>query len=253
MDDIFSLAQKAIEEALSSNWEEAIDKNQKILLLNPNDLEAKNRLAKAYLESGKVELAKAIYLEVLETDPYNQIALKNLKRIEEINGNGHTNGHTKNNNCQLNFSVFLSEPGKTKLVNLVHLATPQTLSLLSPGEQLVLQNKKHTIYVLNQDGHYLGALPDDISHLLISLMDGGNVYEVFVKKVIPNCLQVIILEKYRSDKFKSQPSFLPNGKVNYYQHVVKEEIKTEEHILLTDCEEEAVFFEEEEEKNSWNF
>jgi tetratricopeptide (TPR) repeat protein len=243
MDDVSSLAQKAIEEALSSNWEGAIAKNQEILLQNPNDLEAKNRLAKAYLESGKIEVAKKLYREVLEIDPYNQIALKNLKRVEGLNGNG----HNKNNNHQLNSAVFLSEPGKTKLVNLVHLATPQSLSSLSPGEQLTLQAKKHTICVLDQDGQYIGALPDDISHLLISLMAGGNLYETYVKKASANCLQVIIWEKYRSKRFISQPSFLPNGKINYYP-CPKEETKSNEQILPPECEEELI---EEENWSIW--
>jgi len=243
MDDVNSLAQKAIEEALASNWEGAIAKNQEILLRNPSDLEAKNRLAKAYLESGKIAAAKQIYQEVLEIDPYNQIALKNLKRVEGFNGEEKNN---KNTFHQLNSAVFLSEPGKTKLVNLVHLAAPQILSSLSPGEQLALQAKKHTVYVLNQNGQYLGALPDDISHLLISLMAGGNTYEIYVKKASSNCLQVIIWEKHRSKNFINQPSFLPNGKINYYPFF-KEETRDYEQNTDNECDEDFI-----EKEENWN-
>jgi tetratricopeptide (TPR) repeat protein len=243
MNDIFVLAQQAIEEALASNWKEAIAKNQEILLQNPRDLEAKNRLAKAYLEIGKVTVAKKLYQEVLEVDPYNQIALKNLKRIARFNGN--SRGNNKQSNQKFCADIFLSEPGKTKLVNLIHLATPQELSTLSPGEQLKLQPKKHTVCVIDMDDRYIGALPDDISHLLISLMAGGNLYEVYIKKATINSLQVILWEKYRSERFTNQPSFLQSGKVKCYPYV-KEETGKNERESLSEFEEELI-------EEGWSF
>ncbi|OGD86170.1 hypothetical protein A2Z23_02240 [Candidatus Curtissbacteria bacterium RBG_16_39_7] len=244
MNDLFVLAQRSIDEALSSNWEGAIATNQEILRQNPNDLEAKNRLARACLEIGKVGEAKKIYQEVLKADSYNQIALKNFQRITKLNGNL-GNGKSGNNH-QLNSTIFLSEPGKAKLVNLIHLANPQEISSLSPGEQLRLQPKKHTVCVFNKSDQYVGALPDDISHLLISLIDGGNIYEAYVKKTSINCLQVILWEKYRSERFISQPSFLETRKINYYPYIKEEGGKIDQGPS-PECEEELI-----EEERSWN-
>ena len=69
-------AQKAVAAALSGNWEDAIRLNEDLIALNPNDIDALNRLAKAYAECGQVELAKKTSNKVLELDPFNPIAQK---------------------------------------------------------------------------------------------------------------------------------------------------------------------------------
>lgn len=247
MDDIFTLAQQAINEALSSNWEKAILKNKEILDRNPNNIEARNRLARAYLEIGEIEAAKKIYQEVLEIDPCNQIALKNLQRISKLNGNVSNNKH--NGHSKINFNIFLAEPGKTKLVDLINLTSPQYLSTLSPGDLLKLQPKKHTVCLLDENNQYVGALPDDIAHLLISLINGGNVYEAYVKKASANCLQVILWEKYRSERFISQPSFLELRKIHYYQQIKEEVHNNERWFELSEEYEEKLTDEEPDEEN----
>ncbi len=194
----------AIQAALTGDWEKAAQVNSKILKDNPEDCEALNRLARAYFELCELEKAKVCYQKVLEIDPANSIATKNLKLLAKGNGNNGRNGKTQN----LSLDIFLSEPGRTKLVNLVNLATPATLSILKCGEQIQIVVKKHQIVIENQDGEYLGAIPDDLSHYLISLTKAGNHYEAFIKAVKTNILTVIIWEKIRAAKFANQPSFL---------------------------------------------
>lgn len=223
----------AIRAALECRWQEAIFLNQSIINQNPNDCEALNRLAKAHFELGQLAKAKAAYQKVLTIDPYNPIALKNLQRIEKILGgkNGNGNGH----HSQPSLDTFLGEPGRTKLVSLVHLATPDTLSSLREGEKVELMPKKHCVAVCLQDGPYLGAFPDDISHLLISLINAGNQYDTFIKSTTPKRLVVLIKETFRSKKLGNQPSFIQLHKktvyrrqtVDDYSKVIEEEQEEE--------------------------
>jgi len=48
-----------------------------------------------------------------------------------------------------NGDLFIEEPGKSKLVNLLKVAEPQKLSLLSPGSPVYLQNKNRGICIID--------------------------------------------------------------------------------------------------------
>lgn len=217
MDDLspnlLTLNQQAIDAALSAKWEEALKINKQIIKADPQNVDALNRQARAYMEMGKGNLAKKFYSEVLKFDPYNPIAIKNLKIIKSFKPNGLANGHlpSQNNYSQLSASMFLQEPGKTKIVALLKVAEPQKLSLAFCGMrvEMVVKNRKITIADLN--GNYLGVLPDDISHLMLRLTKGGNKYDLFIKSIKVNGLSILIKEIYRSKKFKNQSSFLDNS------------------------------------------
>jgi len=83
-----NLNQQAIDAALDSKWELALKLNKQIIRLDSLNIDALNRMAKAYIELGKGNLAKKFYSEVLKIDPYNPIALKNLKIIKSCKPNG---------------------------------------------------------------------------------------------------------------------------------------------------------------------
>lgn len=201
-----NLYQQAIEAALNSRWEEALKVNKKILKLDPQNVDALNRQAKAYLELGRCNLARKYYTEALKFDPYNPIALKNLKIIKSAKSNGQNSIIC--NQSKLSPSLFLQEPGKTKVVNLLKIAEPQKLSHTFCGMKVEMLIKNRGITIVDTLGNYLGVLPDDISHHLLRLFKGGNKYELFVKSVRVNSLAIIIRETFRSKRFKNQPSFL---------------------------------------------
>ena len=214
--DLELLSQAAIDAALSSDWLEATKINQRILALSAENVEALNRLAKALMCAGEIDKAAKTYKKVLEVDPYNIIAIKNIEKISKLT-NGSTavmaksNGVTiksMNANNHINLStVFLFEPGKTKAVNLYNLASPAILAALNCGDRLEILPKKHSISITTQEGIYLGALPDDISYKMIGFIEGGNKYEAFVKYATTKSLTVFIREIERSLQFKNQPSF----------------------------------------------
>jgi tetratricopeptide (TPR) repeat protein len=212
-EDTILLAKMAADAALSSNWQEAIQINQKILKTNHEDVEALNRLARAQVCSGEIEKAQKTYKKVLELDPYNIIANKNMNKINLSNGSGNGKSIIFSPNLT---SLFLSEPGKTKVVALLNLAPPSILSVLNYGEEVHLNAKSHSVTVNTLEGVHIGALPDDTAHKLIAFINGGNKYEAFVKSVTPKSLTIFIRETERSEKFTNQPSFQANP-ISYFE------------------------------------
>lgn len=220
-----SLAKLAIQAALEGNWEKAAKINQKILAANPHDADALNRLARACGELGNAEKAKKCYQQVLQLDPANTIALKNLKMLTKSE-NGHSqNGVSANGNGHKNLplDIFLAEPGRTKLVNLVNVAPSTTLAKLTAAEKVKMVFKKHQVAIETENGEYLGAIPDDLAHYLISLARLGNDYEVYVKAVRPNSVSILIWEKLRAARFANQPSFIARKQIKIIKVPAKDE------------------------------
>ncbi|MDP3973815.1 MAG: tetratricopeptide repeat protein [Candidatus Daviesbacteria bacterium] len=201
-----TLNHKAIDAALDCKWEEALRINKQIIKLDPQNIDALNRQAKAYTELGKLNLAKKVYSEVLKVDPYNPIAQKNLKILRSFKSSGKP--HITNGDMRLSPALFLQEPGKTKIVSLLKVAEPQKLSQIYCGMavEMIVKNRKLT--VADHEGNYLGVLPDDICHHLLRLLRGGNKYTLYIKSIRVNGLSVLIREIFRSKRFKNQASFL---------------------------------------------
>jgi len=53
-----AFADQAVQAALEADWSRAFELNTKILEANAEDLEARNRLGRALLETGRLEEAK---------------------------------------------------------------------------------------------------------------------------------------------------------------------------------------------------
>ena len=207
-DSSSSTTQLAIEAALSFNWETALKLNSKLIKENPDNVDALCRLAHAHFELCNYKLAKKYYSLAQKHDPYNPIALKNLKIIQSFknfNGSKHklVNGHN-----QISPALFLQEPGKTKVVALLKVAEPQKLSTVYCGMCVEMIIKNRGVTVTDPSGTYLGVLPDDTAHQLIRLTKGGNRYLAFIKSIKVNGISILIRETKRSARFKNQPSFL---------------------------------------------
>lgn len=204
-----NLTQLAIDAALDSRWNEALKLNKQIIREDPQNIDALNRQARVYMEMGKINLARKYYSEVLKIDPYHPIAVKNLKIVKAFKAKKGPQPYLNGNN-KLSASLFLQEPGKTKIVTLLNVAEPQKLSQAFCGMkvEIIIRNRKIT--VVDCFGNYLGVLPDDISFRILRFIRGGNKYELFIKAIKVNGLSVLIKEVLRSKKFKNQPSFLEN-------------------------------------------
>lgn len=205
--DTALLEKQAIESALSQSWEKAIEFNKELLKIQPNDVAALNRLGRAYLELGKPNLARQTYKKVLKIDRYNPIASKNMARLV---GQKPFPKKPVPIKSTLVKEIFLEEPGKTKVVRLVRLTSAQILSQLDSADPVLLAPKKRVVSVLNQDGTYVGALPDDLSQRLVNFIKGGNRYQAFVKGASCRHLEIFIRETFRNQKFRNLPSFPAN-------------------------------------------
>lgn len=228
-DSTAQLHTQAIQAALSSNWEEALRLNELILETEPNNTDALNRLARSHFELGDLSKSKKFYEQALKIDPYNQIASKFLVRIDAYQKKGVKHEAGAHQHVSIDPSSFIEEPGKTKLVNLIKVAEPQRLFLLSSGEMVKIVAKNRSISVVDQSDRYLGALPDDVAHRLLRFIKGGNKYQAYIKTIKANGLSVLVKETYRSAKFKNQPSFNDNLSATLAY--------SSDHILVTDDDE----------------
>ena len=197
---------KAIEAALSQNWKEAIRINTGLIKKDKSNIDSLNRLGFAYLKSGQISKAKRVFQKVLKLDPYNQISLKNLKRLTSLKRK------SLQGSANQSFSplFFLEEPGKTKIASLINLAPPQILSSVSPGQEVFLKAKNHVVEIRDGKNSYIGALPDDLSFRLIRLLTGGNSYKIVVKGIAKNSLTVLIREISRGKRYAQHQSFTPS-------------------------------------------
>lgn len=203
------LAQKAIAAALSGGWTEALKLNLQIVASDPKDIDALNRIARCYAELGQGKKALATCDKIIKIDPFNSIALKSIKKWKSLRPGEKFNG-------QNNFTpeLFLEEPGKTKLISLMHVADPKTLAKLDSGDEVKLNPKSHRIPVLTLEGRYIGRLPDDLSARVRRLVAEGGVYKVLIKSVEPRDVSVFIREVKKGEKLGDSPSF-PSEKIDY--------------------------------------
>lgn len=233
-------ASEAIQAALDCDWLKAIKINTEILKENPNDINALNRLGFAYLKCADLKEAKKTFEKVLKIDPFNPIALKNLKKLKGFCLTANNKHYQK-----ISPDIFLEEPGITKTVNLVNIADKKVLSLLNAGEKVLIVPRKNRIEIRTQDNVYLGVLPDDLSFRLKKLIRLGNAYCAFIKAVDNQEVTVIIREIKRSKRVKDA-SFLTNLLPNYHASIRSELV--EEFLEESESEElEETSFEEEEE------
>ncbi len=196
------LKNQAIQIALTGDWEKAIALNEELLKENPKDTETLNRLAFALTAFGKIKEAKETYEKVLTIDPLNPIAQRGVKRLNTP-GN-----HSAGIPSHLVSNMFLEESGKTKIVTLLNTAPAKVIRNLQIGQTVTLCKKRMKVFVLDEQKEYIGVLPDDLGLRLIKFMDGGNVYEAYVKSANDSGVSVFVKETKRAARFKHQPSFL---------------------------------------------
>lgn len=203
-----TLPQEAIDLALTGNWKEAIKVNQEILKGSPQDIDALNRIARAYSELGDIRAARKFAESVLKIDPINPIAVKSLEKWKRLNK------VEKSEEVTAEPDAFLEEPGKTKLISLLHTGDETIFANLTPGEEVKLASSAHRLSVVTSSGKYIGRLPDDLASRLNALIKEGYKYQVLVKSIGHREIDVFIKEIERGEKIKDVNSFPPE-KIDY--------------------------------------
>ena len=140
-------------EPMEGRWEEAASVNKSILSLFPNDADAHNRLGRALMEQSRYAQAKKAYKKALELDTTNQIARKNLGRIDAlIKGKSEPKSASK-----VDAALFVEAIGKST-VTVLRRSASNVLPSLSAGDGVELLPQGKTLAVETADKKFLGAV-----------------------------------------------------------------------------------------------
>ena len=199
-----AFADQAVQAALEADWTKATDMNTRILAANAEDLEARNRLGRALLETGKLDEAKAAYAEVLKAEPNNPIALRNVARLSTLLEHKSKINMTKSKTQP---RLFIEDMGKTGILRLINPAPPQVVAKYSPGAEAELRERDGLIAVHARDGELLGFLEPKVGRRLLDLINTGNEYVVAVVSNDQQNPRVAIRETLQSPENAQRISF----------------------------------------------
>ncbi len=171
---------EAISAALENNWLRALELNKQLLKKYPDDVDTLNRLARSLMETGNIVEAKKHYNLVLKIDPYNQIAEKNIVRLNSLKSwRNKENGSTNS----LKADLFLEEPGKTIVVGLEDIAMPSVLASLQIGDEVSLSPHKADVTVLAVGGQRVGKIVGETADIVAYHEKSGSKFSAFIKSV----------------------------------------------------------------------
>jgi tetratricopeptide (TPR) repeat protein len=199
-------AEQAIQLALESKWEDAASLNRTIVQAAPTDVDAWNRLGKALLELGRFREAHEAYGQSLELDPVNQIARRNLERLEGLQDQEAPRAASTARVAQ---DLFIEEVGKTG-VTILQNTSIDMMPTLTAGDEVYLKPGDDLIRVESIDGEMIGSVEPKLGLRLLRLIEGGSQYAAAVKSLTDKEVELIIKETYRHPS-QTRPSFPSTG------------------------------------------
>lgn len=217
----------AIKAAVQGRWEEAVAINRAILEVSPLDIDALNRLGKALSELGHTAEARNAYQRVLELDPNNSIAQRNIQRLSYLKEGEHPPKASRG----IDSKFFIQETSKAKMITLNKPAGKATLVKMAAGDEVYLQPKGQKLIITTDTGEYLGEVESRIGARLIELMKGGNRYRAAISSVRDENVRIVIREVFQHPNMVGHPSFLPKASEELKPYLkgslVKHEIEDE--------------------------
>ena len=198
-------SKQAVALAMEGRWREAVMANQDLIENFPNDVNAYNRLGRAYIELGEYSKAGEAYRRAIDLDSYNMIAKKNLARLSRL---GEATVGSQGDAGRVEPQQFVEETGKAGVVNLYRLAPPETLAKMVAGDRVQLKIDGSNLVVENARGEYLGQVELRHEQRLIKLMEGGNKYAATIVSSAEGLVTVIVREVYQDPSQEGRPSFL---------------------------------------------
>lgn len=198
----------AIDLAMQGRWREAIAANKLIVEDFPKDVDAFNRLGRAYMELGEYTQAKQAYHRTVELDPFNAIARKNLQRLSYL---GEAVVSSEGEEPRVEPRHFIEEIGKAGVVSLYHLAPKEIRARMVAGAQVYLKIDRPGLVVENSRGEYLGQVDPRHGQRLIKLMEGGNRYSAAIVSSTEEMMTIIIRETYQDPGQAGRLSFPAKG------------------------------------------
>ena len=201
------LSEHAVALAMQGRWQEAIEVNKSIVENFSQEVNAYNRLGRAYMELGDYALAREAYGRALEVDPFSAIAKKNLQRLSYLKESAKAGSQPDKVEPQ----QFIEEIGRAGIVGLFDLAPREVRAKMVAGDKLNLKVEGSSLKVESGLGEYLGQLEPRHALRLIRLMEGGNRYSAAVVRSAEEAMAIIIREAYQDPSQAGRLSFPPKG------------------------------------------
>ena len=217
-------SRQAIDLAMQGRWREAVSVNKLIIEDFPKDVDAYNRLGRAYMELGEYSQAREAYRRTIELDPFNAIAKKNLQRLSYL---GEAVVSSEGEYPKVEPHHFIEEIGKAGVVNLYQLAPNEVRARMVAGSEVYLKINDANLVVENSRGEYLGQVEPRHGQRLIKLIGGGNQYSAAIVSSTEEAMTVIIREVYQDPSQVGRLSFPPKGVEELRPHVDERMFKLE--------------------------
>jgi tetratricopeptide (TPR) repeat protein len=216
-------SKEAIDMAMQARWQEAINVNQEIVKEFPEDVDAYNRLGRAYLELGQFKKAREAYNSTVKLDPYNAIASRNIRRLNDIKD---TDAHEVET-VTVEPQQFIEEIGKAGVVTLVELAPKEKRALVVAGDRVGLKASGTALSVESSRGEYVGRVELKHAQRLTRLMQGGNQYSATVVGSTAEMMTVMIRETHQDPSQAGKLSFPPKGMAEFRAYATDKLLKHE--------------------------
>jgi Tetratricopeptide repeat len=228
------LAEQAIAQASSAQWDEAAETNRKLLELGP-DPEAENRLAKALWELGDLGAAREHYQTALALDPTNRIAERNIDRLKMLLVAAGQKTVAAAEGSKAPVGIFVEETGKTGFAYLTDLAPPKELAQVNPGDSVEMVPEGSRLIAFS-NGVRIGVVEPRVAARLLKLMADGNKYAAGVTSLGDKDVRLIIRETFQDPSNYGKVSFPTAAKSTDLRPYTKGTLVREEMELEEDLE-----------------
>jgi len=222
-------SKQAVALAMEGRWQEVVEANKSLLEKFPDDIDAYNRLGRAYMELADYTAAKGAYEKALELDPYNVIAQKNLNRLTLLRK---ASGAGEAPAAKVEPQQFIKEVGKAGVVSLAALAPVERLARLVTGAAVGLKVDGTHLVAEAANGEYVGQVDPRHGLRLIKLMEGGNRYSAAIVSASETAVTVMIRETYQEPSQAGKLSFPPREEAAHYppasDRMIRRELEYEE-------------------------
>ncbi len=220
-------ADAAIQMALQGRWPEALQINQMIIESFPADVDAYNRLGKAFTELGRYGEARSAYMKALEIDSLNSIARKNLSRLETLGDEA----KPPLANQKLSPQMFIEEMGKTGITTLMR-PNMDIAARMTAGDQVALHPSGSLLVVQTMNGDHIGEVEPKLGQRLLKLIGGGNEYVAAIQALADSQVRVFIRETFQHASQTGKLSFPPTVTENFRPY-------TKSRLLRQDADDDA--------------